>query len=312
MAPLDPLITAFVDATCAERGLAANTAEAYVTDLTVLARWLEGRDTVLTQTSHGDLTDYFAWRAASGTKPRTVARQLSTFRRFFAYLKREGGVIDNPAQMISPPRIGKVLPMTLTEHEVDALLAAPDTTTALGYRDRTLLEVLYAAGLRVSELVGLRLRQVNLNSGVIRIRGKGNRERIVPLGEQAMDWISGYLSQSRKTLLSGRTSDFVFPTYRDDHMTRQACWHIIRRHALTAGIEKPLSPHTLRHAFATHLVNRGANLRVVQLLLGHSDLSTTQIYTHVAAERLKSLHDAHHPRSGATPPPTPLQPAVAA
>ncbi|MGH8269809.1 MAG: site-specific tyrosine recombinase XerD, partial [Steroidobacteraceae bacterium] len=219
-----------------------------------------------------------------------------SFRRFFRYLLREGAIPDDPTAQIAMPKIGRSLPKSLTEEEVEALLGAPVVSDPLGNRDRTMLEVLYATGLRVSELVNLRYGQVNQNQGVIRILGKGNRERLIPLGEEAVRWLADFEQGSRGEILLERQTDFLFPTRRGDRMTRQAFWHIIKRYARKAGIPKELSPHTLRHAFATHLLNHGADLRVVQMLLGHSDLSTTQIYTHVARERMKELHSQHHPR----------------
>jgi integrase/recombinase XerD len=231
-----------------------------------------------------------------GRKVRSEARLLSSLRRFYRYLVREEIRDSDPTAQIESPRLGRPLPDSLTENEVEDLLAQPDTTTALGLRDRSMLEVLYATGLRVSELVGLTVDQINLRQGVIRCIGKGNKERLVPVGEVAQDWLEKYLYDSRPALLNGKVADDLFPTTRGKAMTRQAFWYLIKRYALQAGIQKDLSPHTLRHAFATHLINHGADLRVVQLLLGHADLSTTQIYTHVAKERLKQLHAAHHPR----------------
>src|SRR5580698_3927083 len=225
-----------------------------------------------------------------------TARQLSSFRRFFRYLMREGVIRDDPTAQIAMPKIGRSLPKSLTEEEVESLLGAPAVGDPLGNRDRTMLEVLYATGLRVSELVNLRYTQVNLNQGVIRIMGKGNRERLIPLGEEAVRWLNEFARSARGEILLERQTDYLFPTRRGDRMTRQAFWHIIKRYARKAGVDRDLSPHTLRHAFATHLLNHGADLRVVQMLLGHSDLSTTQIYTHVARERMKELHQQHHPR----------------
>jgi integrase/recombinase XerD len=209
---------------------------------------------------------------------------------------REGAIHDDPTAQIAMPKIGRSLPKSLSEEEVESLLNAPAVSDPLGARDRCMLEVLYATGLRVSELVNLKHNQVNLNQGVIRVLGKGNRERLIPLGDEAVGWLNDFLKGPRNEILLDRATDFLFPTRRGDRMTRQAFWHIIKRYARKAGVDKPLSPHTLRHAFATHLLNHGADLRVVQMLLGHSDLSTTQIYTHVARERLKDLHAQHHPR----------------
>ena len=226
----------------------------------------------------------------------STARQLSSFRRFFRYLVREGILRDDPTAQIAMPKIGRSLPKSLSEEEVESLLNAPLISDPLGHRDRTMLEVLYATGLRVTELVNLKYSQINTNQGVIRIVGKGNRERLIPLGEEAVRWLTDFVRGPRNEILLDRTTDFLFPTRRGDRMTRQAFWHIIKRYARKAQIDKGLSPHTMRHAFATHLLNHGADLRVVQMLLGHSDLSTTQIYTHVARERLKDMHQQHHPR----------------
>jgi integrase/recombinase XerD len=293
---VDPAVTRFLDAVWMERGLSSNTLAAYRADLTALARWLAEREVTITRTSRADLQGFIAYRVNAGARPRSTARQLSSFRRFFRYLVREGQLREDPTAQIAMPKIGRSLPKSLTEEEVESLLNAPAVNDPLGNRDRTMLEVLYATGLRVSELVNLRHGQVNLNQGVIRILGKGNRERLIPLGEEAVRWLHEFSGGSRAEILLERQTDYLFPTRRGDRMTRQAFWHIIKRYARKAGIAKELSPHTLRHAFATHLLNHGADLRVVQMLLGHSDLSTTQIYTHVARERMKELHTQHHPR----------------
>ena len=279
-----------------ERGLSTNTLAAYRADLTALSRWLTERGVPIMRTSRADLQAFIAWRVHAGARPRSTARQLSSFRRFFRYMVRESAIGDDPTAQIAMPKIGRSLPRSLTEEEVEALLAAPQVSDPLGHRDRTMLEVLYATGLRVSELVNLKHSQLNLNQGVIRILGKGNRERLIPLGEEAIRWLNEFARGPRGEILLERQTEYLFPTRRGDRMTRQAFWHIIKRYARKAGIAKDLSPHTLRHAFATHLLNHGADLRVVQMLLGHSDLSTTQIYTHVARERMKELHSAHHPR----------------
>jgi integrase/recombinase XerD len=292
----DPAVSRFLDAVWMERGLSTNTLAAYRADLTALSRWLNERQCPIMRTTRADLQDFIAYRVTAGARPRSTARQLSSFRRFFRYLMREGVIRDDPTAQIAMPKIGRSLPKSLSEEEVESLLGAPVVTDPLGNRDRTMLEVLYATGLRVSELVNLRHGQVNTTQGVIRILGKGNRERLIPLGEEAMRWLKDFAQGSRSEILLERQTDYLFPTRRGDRMTRQAFWHIIKRYARKAGIAKELSPHTLRHAFATHLLNHGADLRVVQMLLGHSDLSTTQIYTHVARERLKELHQAHHPR----------------
>jgi len=294
--PVEPLITRFLDAVWMERGLSSNTLAAYRADLVALARWLHARQLSLAKTGRADLMDFIAARVHGGARPRSTARQLSSFRRFFRYLIREGLIAEDPTAQIAMPKIGRSLPRSLSESEVEALLAAPAVADPLGHRDRTMLEVLYATGLRVSELVHLKLTQVNLNQGVIRVLGKGNRERLIPLGEEAVRWLKTFIDSGRADILLDRSTDFLFPTRRGDRMTRQAFWHIIKRYARKASVDQDLSPHTLRHAFATHLLNHGADLRVVQMLLGHSDLSTTQIYTHVARERLKELHTSHHPR----------------
>jgi len=279
-----------------ERGLSANTLAAYRADLTALGRWLEQHDSALLKATRTDLLGFIAARVEGGSRPRSTARQLSSFRRFFRYIIREGLMTEDPTAQIAMPKIGRSLPKSLTEAEVDALLEAPSVSDPLGHRDRTMLEVLYATGLRVSELVSLKHNQINFNQGVMRVVGKGNRERLIPLGEEAMRWLRQFMQGPRVEILLERQTDYLFPTRRGDRMTRQAFWHIIKRCAKKACVEKALSPHTLRHAFATHLLNHGADLRVVQMLLGHSDLSTTQIYTHVARERLKELHSQHHPR----------------
>ena len=292
----DPAVSRFLDAVWMERGLSSNTLAAYRADLTALSRWLAERGLPIMKTTRSDLQDFIAYRVLAGARPRSTARQLSSFRRFFRYLLRENQIKEDPTAQIAMPKIGRSLPKSLTEEEVESLLAAPAVNDPLGNRDRCMLEVLYATGLRVSELVNLRAGQVNLNQGVIRILGKGNRERLIPLGEEAVRWLGEFSRGPRSEILLERQTDYLFPTRRGDRMTRQAFWHIIKRYARKASVNKDLSPHTLRHAFATHLLNHGADLRVVQMLLGHSDLSTTQIYTHVARERMKELHSTHHPR----------------
>ena len=293
---LDPAVNRFLDSVWTERGLSANTLAAYRADLVALSRWLATQDVAINQTSRADLLSFIAWRVESGAQPRSTARQLSSFRRFFRHLLREGVLVEDPTAQIEMPKIGRSLPKSLSEEEVESLLNAPVVADPLGSRDRTMLEVLYATGLRVSELVSLKYSQLNLNQGVVRIVGKGNRERMIPLGEEAVRWLKDFLAGGRSEILLDRTTDYLFPTRRGDRMTRQAFWHIIKRYARKSSIDKELSPHTLRHAFATHLLNHGADLRVVQMLLGHSDLSTTQIYTYVARERMKELHTLHHPR----------------
>ncbi len=290
------LVERFADALWLERGLSENTLTAYRTDLLGLARWAAEQQSSLQSLTRDQLLSYLHLRVKQGSKPRSTARLLSSMRRFYQYWVREGLLSSDPSARIEAPKLGRGLPKSLTEADVEALLDAPDTSTALGLRDRAMLEVLYATGLRVSELVGLTLGQVSVNQGLVRIVGKGNKERLVPLGEEALAWLARYVKQGRAEILRGKVCDALFPSVRQQAMTRQAFWQHIKRYGVSAGINKELSPHTLRHAFATHLLNHGADLRVVQLLLGHSSLSTTQIYTHVARERLKSLHAQHHPR----------------
>ncbi len=279
-----------------EQGVSDHTLSAYGTDLKGLARYLRQKRLLLPEASRSDLLDYLAQRIEAGAKPRSSARLLSSIRRFYRYLLQQRAITEDPSDQIEPPRLGRPLPGSLTEEDVEALLLAPETEEPLGLRDRAMLEMLYACGLRVSELVALAMNQVSLNQGLVRIVGKGGRERLVPMGEECQQWLERYTRQARPALLDQRVSDAVFVTRRGGAMTRQAFWYLIKRYAQLAGITKPLSPHTLRHAFATHLLNHGADLRVLQMLLGHADLSTTQIYTHVARERLKSLHQKHHPR----------------
>lgn len=286
----------FLDSLWLESGLSQNTVEAYRRDLLAFSAWLAKIDIDLAAATQTDIQRYQSQRMREGRKVRSEARLLSSLRRFYRYLIREDVRDTDPTAQLESPRLGKPLPDSLTEQEVEDLLAQPDITDVLGLRDRTMLELLYASGLRVSELVALKQEQVNMRQGLVRCIGKGNKERLVPLGEVALDWLQQYLYESRPGLLNGKVTDDLFPTRRGKAMTRQAFWYIIKRYASQAQIEKQLSPHTLRHAFATHLLNHGADLRVVQLLLGHSDLSTTQIYTHVAKARLKQLHGQHHPR----------------
>jgi integrase/recombinase XerD len=288
------VIAVFLDALWMERGLSPNTLDAYRTDLNRFAVWLDGQGESLMSARRHHVLEYLASLAASPA--RSNARRLSTLRRFYQYQARERRLLDDPTLRVDGPRLGRPLPGSLTEGEVEALLEAPDVLSPLGLRDRTMLELLYATGLRVSELVGLTLAQVSLQQGVLRVTGKGSKERLVPFGEDASDWLEKYLLEARPGLLRGRPSHALFPTARGAAMTRQAFWYLIKRYARLAGTRREPSPHTLRHAFATHLLNHGADLRVVQMLLGHSDISTTQIYTHVARERLRQLHAQHHPR----------------
>lgn len=290
------LLRQFIDSLWLERGLSPHTRNAYLTDLRGFALWLAGRGSSLRQAGREAILDHLGWRLQQGYQARSTARLLSALRTFYRYLLRERLIHEDPTLQVELPQLGKPLPKSLSETEVEALLAAPDVAEPLGLRDRAMLEVLYACGLRVSELVALSLEQINLRQGVVRVLGKGSKERLVPLGEEALIWLQRYQAEARGLLLAGRPSSVLFPSQRGEQMTRQTFWHRIKLHARHAGILKPLSPHTLRHAFATHLLNHGADLRVVQLLLGHSDLSTTQIYTHVAKARLQALHAAHHPR----------------
>lgn len=290
------VIDAFVDALWMERGLSALTLAAYRTDIEGFARWLCDNDSALLSARRESVLGYLAERFEQGARPRSTARLLSSLRRFYRLQIRDGRLRADPTVQVESPRIGRSLPDALTESEVVALIETPEEGEAIGLRDRSMLEILYAAGLRVSELVGLTIDQVNTRQGVVRVVGKGSKERLVPMGEDALDWLARYLAQGRPDLIGERLSPFVFVTKRGGGLTRQAFWYRIKHYARKAGIRKPLSPHTLRHSFATHLLNHGADLRVVQMLLGHSDLSTTQIYTHVARQRLQDLHAQHHPR----------------
>jgi integrase/recombinase XerD len=291
------LIDEFCDALWLEDGLARNTLDSYRRDLAQLAAWLsETHGKSLLAAGHADLLGYLAHRVKLRTKAATTGRQLSSLKRFYRYCLRQGRVTADPTLRIDAPKLPRPLPKSLTEEDVVSLLDAPPVEQTLGLRDKAMLEMLYASGLRVSELVTLKLPQVSQDMGVVRVVGKGSKERLVPLGEEALAWVRRYLGEARPVLLGGRASDDLFVTARGGAMTRQSFWHLLRRYAAQAGLRKPISPHTLRHAFATHLLNHGADLRVVQLLLGHSDISTTQIYTHVARERLKQLHAKHHPR----------------
>jgi integrase/recombinase XerD len=293
----DPVLDQFTDAVWLEDGLAPATLESYRRDLQQFAGWLRERDgKQLIQATHSDLLGYLAHRYAVGARPSSSARCLSSLKRFYQYALRQGKVDADPTLNVDAPKRSRALPKSLTEQEVELLLAAPSANDPLSLRDKTMLELLYATGLRVSELVSLKLGQLSQDMGVVRILGKGSKERLVPVGEEALDWARKYVDEARSLLLEGRLSDALFISTRGSAMTRQAFWQLIKRYALRAGIAKPISPHTLRHAFATHLLNHGADLRVVQMLLGHADISTTQIYTHVARERMKQLHAKHHPR----------------
>ncbi len=292
------LIESFLDALWLERNLAENTLASYRLDLKALCEWLSENQTTLLLVQTDLLQGYLSKRLESGYKASSSARLLSAMRRLFQYLYRENLRLDDPCAVLSSPKLPQRLPKDLTENQVSDLLQTPNVEIPLELRDKAMLEVLYATGLRVSELVGLTLADVSLRQGVVRVIGKGNKERLVPLGEEAVDWLENYMTYGRPWLLNGSTIDVLFPSTRARQMTRQTFWHRIKHYALLANINsESLSPHVLRHAFATHLLNHGADLRVVQMLLGHSDLSTTQIYTHVATERLKQLHQQHHPRA---------------
>ena len=290
-------LEAFIDHLWIEYGLSKNTLNAYRADLVQLDAWLSHSGSHLLKAQRHDLLGFLSYKVSKGIKASSAARLLCSIRRFYRFQVRLNSLKVDPSAEIEFPKSARHLPEVLTEEDVEQLLLAPDIETAAGLRDRAMLELLYACGLRVSELVGLLLQQVNLRTGVIRVLGKGSKERLIPFGEEASDWIERYLQEARPELLKGSTeSPALFVSNRKTAMTRQTFWHLIKRHAAAAGIEKSLSPHTLRHAFATHLLNHGADLRVVQLLLGHSDLSTTQVYTHIARARLQALHKQHHPR----------------
>jgi integrase/recombinase XerD len=293
----DALIDEFCDALWLEDGLSRNTLDSYRRDLVQFQRWLvQQRSSKLLIADNADILAYLGHKFRARAKATTAGRLLSSLKRFYRYALRQHHVQTDPTLNIDAPKLPRGLPKTLTEEDVERLLGAPNIEHALGVRDRAMFETLYASGLRVSELVSLRMSQVSQDMGVVRIMGKGSKERLVPLGEEALVWIVRYVEQARQHILGKRVTDAVFVTSRGGAMTRQAFWHLVKRYAATAGLRQTISPHTLRHAFATHLLNHGADLRVVQMLLGHSDISTTQIYTHVARERLKQLHARHHPR----------------
>jgi integrase/recombinase XerD len=300
------IIERFIDHLWMENGLSENTLSAYRNDLAGFALWLKEKQQPLTGVDTAAIQDFLAYNYHLQQKRRSVARLLSTLRRFYLYLYRENQITENPTRLLESPKGERSLPLSLNEQQIDDLLDAPDVSDLLGLRDRAMLEVLYATGLRVSELISLQVSQISLQQGVIRVVGKGNKERLVPIGEIALDWLLQYYQQSRPQLLSIAITNHktvpqsseVFVTKRGKAMTRQAFWYMVKRYAMVAGIASDhLSPHTLRHAFATHLLNHGADLRVVQMLLGHSDISTTQIYTHVADQRLRDMYKAHHPRA---------------
>jgi len=293
----EALIERFIDSLWMENGLSQHTLSAYRQDLMGLSKWTAaGNAETLESLQKNDLYRYMTLRVSQGTKSRSIARWLSTVRRFYQYLVREMILKDDPSALLESPKLGRALPTSLSETEVEDLLNSPNTDDSLGFRDRCMLELLYATGLRVSELVEMDLVSLSLSHGVVRVIGKGSKERLVPMGEEAIVWLQDYIKKIRPDILNGRQTNKLFVTKRGDGMTRQAFWYIIKKYAQIAGIRTKLSPHVLRHAFATHLLNHGADLRVVQMLLGHTDLSTTQIYTHIARQRLKSLHAEHHPR----------------
>jgi integrase/recombinase XerD len=288
------LIDQHLDELWLSRALAANTLAAYRRDLETFAKWLAPR--ALDEARPSDVLDYLGHRHARGFHARSTARLVSCLRGFYRGLAERGAVKKDPTAQLEHPKLGRPLPKGLSEADVERLLAAPDVATPLGLRDRAMLELLYATGLRISELVSLRLSMVNVRQGVVRVIGKGGRERLVPIGDEALGWMSRYVRDGRSALVKRQATDLMFPSLRGREMTRQTFWHAIKKYVALAGIVRNVSPHTLRHAFATHLINHGADLRAVQMMLGHADLSTTQIYTHVAQSRLKAVHSAHHPR----------------
>lgn len=295
--PTPPEVERFVDSLWMERGLSDNTLAAYRRDLSLFAAWLIDRhSTSIVSADPGHIQSFLGFKLGQGASPRSSARFLSALRSFYRWAVREGLVAEDPTLRIESPRQGRPLPKSLSEADIERLLDAPDLDHPIEFRDRTMLELLYACGLRVSELVSLRVDQVGFNQGIVRVLGKGGKERLVPMGEEALDWLQRYMQGARFDLLRGRASDVLFPSNRTRAMTRQTFWYRIKIYGERAEIKGHLSPHTLRHAFATHLLNHGADLRVVQMLLGHSDLSTTQIYTHVARQRMQELHAKHHPR----------------
>lgn len=290
------LIKRYLDQLWVEKGVSTNTQESYRRDLEQLANFLADENKTLILADSIQVQAYLAWRLKQGFSGRSTARALSCYRGLYKWLVRENIINANPLSLIESPKLGRPLPGTLTEKDVESLLSAPDLSEPLGLRDKAMLELLYACGLRVTELIELTSSQINLRQNVIRVTGKGSKERLIPMGEEAAKWLQDYYRDARPLLLQAQPSEVVFPSSRGQTMTRQTFWYRIKHWAQVAGINKPLSPHTLRHAFATHLLNHGADLRVVQLLLGHSDLSTTQIYTHVANLRMKQQHAEHHPR----------------
>jgi len=296
-ADYDFRIEAFLDAIWSQKGLAELTLSAYRQDLISFSIWLNKRKVELQQADQSGIQAYLAHRFDAGASARSTARLLSTLKQYYRHLVKTGERQDNPTALIQAPKIHRSLPQTLTENDIDALLEAPDLGSNYGLRDRCMLEVMYSSGLRVSELVALQLNQINTNLGLVRLTGKGNKERVLPVGEEALYWLGRYIKQGRPQLIKpGKNNDALFLSSRGTAITRQAFWQNIKKHLLIAGVKTDYSPHSLRHAFATHLLNHGADLRTVQMLLGHSSLSTTQIYTHIAQARLQNLHAEHHPR----------------
>jgi integrase/recombinase XerD len=290
-----PQLDTFIDHLWLEDGLSKNTLESYRADLSQFNAWLLKQKSELLTANQAEIQQYLAVKFPQ-SKPRSISRLIASMRRFYRYALRENLIKTDPTLQIESPKLPRSLPKSLNEQEVEDLLNAPNINDSIGLRDRAMLELLYASGLRVSELVGIKVNEVSTQDGIVRVTGKGSKTRLVPMGEEAADWINKYLAHARPEILQKRLCDALFVTARATEMTRQAFWYLIKRYALMAGITKHMSPHVLRHAFATHLLNHGADLRVVQMLLGHSDISTTQIYTHVARERLKQLHSVHHPR----------------
>ncbi len=293
--PDNPQLDTFIDHLWLEDGLSKNTLESYRADLSQFNAWLLKQKSALLTANQAEIQQFLAVKFPQ-SKARSISRLIASMRRFYRYALRENLIKTDPTLQIESPKLPRSLPKSLNEQEVEDLLNAPNINDSIGLRDRAMLELLYASGLRVSELVGIKVNEVSTQDGIVRVTGKGSKTRLVPMGEEAADWINKYLSHARPEILQKRLSDALFVTARASEMTRQAFWYLIKRYALMAGITKHMSPHVLRHAFATHLLNHGADLRVVQMLLGHSDISTTQIYTHVARERLKQLHSVHHPR----------------
>lgn len=291
-----PVIRNYLDSAWLEKGLSRHTLSSYGSDLGLFARWLQSHNVSLEQASRADIQSYLTHLLTSGANARSAARFLSCARGFYRFLLRERLISQDPTLDIQSPKLGRALPKFLTETEVERLLAAPDLSDPVGLRDRAMLELLYACGLRISELTGLTIGALNIRQGVVRVTGKGSKERLIPIGQEAMLWIERYMTEARQCLLDHQPAEILFPSTRAQEMTRQTFWYRVKLYARKADIRTPLSPHTLRHAFATHLLNHGADLRVVQLLLGHSDLSTTQIYTHIAQARMQALHAEHHPR----------------